>query len=168
MRWLAVAVVYLAACLAPFASSQNTAGTIQSAFEGWPSEFEGAPLRQLELTDKERGFSGGFPGRIARFTDGSREIILRYVERPSRAVHPSADCLKGSGYAVENQPVSRGRSGELWGCVLAHRNGQTFKVCERIYDQSGNSWYDISSWFWSALLQNGRGPWWTVTVAERV
>lgn len=168
MRWLTVVSVYCLAALAPLVFSQNTSDTSRSAFHGWPSEFEGVPLTQLRMTEQERGFSRSFPGRIARFTDGSREIIVRYVDRPSRAVHPSADCLKGSGYAVENQPITRGRSGELWGCFLARRNGSTYKVCERIYDQSGNSWYDVSSWFWSALLHRGQGPWWAVTVAERM
>jgi len=135
-------------------------------FQQWPSEFQGAKLRQLPLTAKERGFSQNFPGKIGRFTDGSREMIIRYIEQPSRKLHPSADCLRGSGYSVEPTPIRRDQNGQFWGCVLAQRDAATYRVCERIYDQSGNSWYDVSSWYWLVVLQNKQGPWWAVTVAE--
>ena len=168
MRYLMIIAIYLSACLVPFAGSQSSAQSVDKTFKNWPTEFEGIPLTRLPMTDKERGFSQNFPGKIARFTDGSREIIFRYVERSSRKVHPSSDCLRGSGYSVEPKPISRDQNGKLWGCVLAERGGITYKVCERIYDLSGNSWYDVSSWFWSVLLSNSKGPWWAVTVAERV
>ena len=168
MRHIVIIALHLSACLAPFADWQSHDQSMGQPFQGWPTEFEGRPLTHLPMTDKERGFSQGFPGRIGRFTDGSREIIIRYVERASRKVHPSADCFRGSGYKVEPQAISRDQNGQLWGCVLAERDGISYRVCERMYDQSGNSWYDVSSWFWSVLLKNSQGPWWAVTVAERV
>ncbi|MEE9336548.1 MAG: hypothetical protein V3U87_00580 [Methylococcaceae bacterium] len=168
MQYVLIAILHLCACLVPFADWESNNLKSSQSFQAWPVEFEGLPLTRLEITDKEQGFNDGFPGQIARFTDGSREIIIRYVEKPSRKLHPSADCFRGSGYKVESQPISRDQKGNLWGCVLAERNGINYRVCERVYDQAGNSWYDVSSWFWSVLLKNSDGPWWAITVAERV
>lgn len=104
---------------------------------------------------------------LGRFTDGSREIIIRFISRPSRKLHSAADCLKGSGYTVEPRPIRVDRQGNYWGCMLAERGGtDRFHVCERIVDTAGNGWYDVSTWFWAALLERSEGPWWAVTVAE--
>lgn len=168
MRTIIVVICHLCACLVPLMNSPSKPQTMEGTFHGWPTEFQGTPITPLPLTDKERGFSRNFPGKIGRFSDGEREIIMRYVERTSRKVHPSADCLLGTGYSIKPQPLKRDHEGHLWGCVLAEREGLTYRVCERIYDESGQSWYDVSSWFWSVLLQRNNGPWWAVTVAEKV
>ncbi len=168
MRTIIIVVLHLLAGLAPLADWQKQPQSMAQSFQEWPTEFEGKPLSPLPMTEKERGFNQDFPGKIGRFTDGSREILIRYIERPSRKVHASADCLRGSGYNVEPRPISRDQNGQLWGCVLAEQDGMKYKVCERMYDESGNSWYDVSSWFWSVLLKNSQGPWWAITVAERI
>ncbi len=116
----------------------------------------------------EAQFAESFPGRLARFTDGEREIVFRYLERPSRQLHAAVDCFKGSGYEVEPEPVKRDMRGELMGCFFATRDGQTFRVCERMFDANGGSWYDVSSWYWAAVLKRSTGPWWAVTVAEPI
>ncbi len=167
MRCLIIVLMHLSACLAPLSEWHSQAKTVPQTFQGWPEQFQGNPLIRMQLTEQERGFSRGFPGKIARFSDGAREIIFRYVERPSRKLHPSADCFRGSGYTVLPQPVRREQNGRLWGCVIAERDGVRYRVCEQIYDRSGNNWYDVSSWFWTVLLENSQGPWWAVTVAER-
>jgi len=167
MRSLTFIIICLIAGLIPFTNGKSSTQPVKQSFQQWPTTFEGRSLMRLEMTDKEQGFSAGFPGKIARFTDGSREIIIRYIEKPSRKVHPSADCFRGSGYKVKPQPISRDRNNHLWGCVLAERNGINYQVCERIHDQTGNSWYDVSSWFWSSILKSQKGPWWAITVAER-
>ncbi len=168
MRSLSVIVLHLCASLLAFFESGQISHQKQQTTDSWPTQFQGEPLIRLEMTEQERGFSQHFPGKIARFTDGGREIIIRHIDRPSRMVHSSADCLKGSGYKVSPQPISRDQNDQLWGCVLAERNGISYRVCERIYDQSGNSWYDVSSWFWSAVFNNNQGPWSAITVAEQV
>ncbi|MCF6204281.1 MAG: hypothetical protein L3J59_11530 [Methylococcaceae bacterium] len=168
MHYVFIAVLHLGVSLVPFVDWDTQHQKTNPVFQAWPTEFEGLPLTRLEMTDKERGFINGFPGKIARFTEGSREIIMRYVEKPSRKLHPSADCFRGSGYNVEPEPISRDQKGNLWGCVIAERKGISYRVCERVYDQSGNSWYDVSSWFWSVILKNSQGPWWAITVAERI
>ena len=168
MKLIIILTLHLAALLVPLADLESSNKLNKTVFQQWPTTFEGQPIYPLPMTDKERGFSQNFPGRIGRFSDGSREIIIRYIDRASRQVHPSADCLRGSGYQIETQPIKRDQKGHLWGCVLAKQNGISYRVCERIYDQSGNSWYDVSSWFWSVLLNNSHGPWWAITVAEEV
>ena len=54
------------------------------------------------LNWKRKAFSKNFAGKIARFTDGEREILIRHLNRPTRSLHPSADCLRGAGYQIEN------------------------------------------------------------------
>ncbi len=166
MRLLIIIGVHLVAALLPFIGPGDAQPVMEPAFDGWPSEYQGRPLIPLEAQPVAARFAGRFPGRLARFTDGRREFVFRHVERPSRALHAAADCYKGSGYDVEPKPVRRGANGELMGCVLATRDGQSVRVCERVFDAAGASWYDVSSWYWAALLKQSAGPWWAVTVAE--
>ncbi len=169
MRCVIFVWVHILAALIPFSTLQSNNQPPNIDFPGWPQELDGQALTRMTMTEKERGYNRNFPGKIARFTDGSREIIMRFVERPSRNVHPSADCLRGSGFKLETQPIRRDRGANLWGCVLARRDGKTYRVCERIYDIAAkSSWYDISSWYWAARLGRAQGPWWVVTVAERI
>jgi hypothetical protein len=168
MRGLIVITIHLAAALAPLIGAIETPAATRDTFPGWPGEWAGKELTALPMSDKEKGFGSGFPGRIGRFSDGGREIILRYVERPSRLLHPSADCLRGSGFEVSPQPARRDENGRLWGCVMAQGNGDRYRVCEHIYDANGGSWYDVSSWFWTVLWRGEKGPWWAVTVAEKL
>ena len=89
------------AALAPFVP-HGTERAAQAAanFPGWPTAFEGRPLTELPLSSREQSFGRDFPGRIGRFSDGTREVILRWVADPTRRLHPASDCFKGSGYAV--------------------------------------------------------------------
>lgn len=158
-------VVHGLAALVPFVSWQKDVSTASTSFIGWPEQFEGRGLQRLSLTEQERGFAQGFPGEIARFTDGSREIVMRWIQRPSRKLHPAADCFKGAGYTTVPKPIRIDAVGQHWGCFSAKQNGTQLHVCERIYDTTGKSWSDVSSWYWSAMLGNTPGPWWAVTIA---
>jgi hypothetical protein len=40
-------------------------------------------------------------------------------------------------------------------------------VCEVIHDARGESWPDVSAWYWSAILAATPAPWWSVVVADR-
>ncbi len=107
-------------------------------------------------------FTFGIGSSVNRF-------LMEGLARASRNVHPSADCLRGSGFRLEPQPIRRDNNAKLWGCVLAEREGLRYRVCERIYDRfDQDSWYDVSSWYWASQLNRTHGPWWTVTVAERI
>jgi hypothetical protein len=130
----------------------------------WPTHFRDRPLTQLPLSDLEQRFARRFPGAVARFTDGEHMLILRQVERPTRQLHPAADCFKALGYTIERPRPVVDDHGERWSCFAATRDGSRLRVCERIRDSEGREWTDTSAWFWAA--QYGGGPWWATTVVR--
>jgi len=101
-------------------------------FPGWPEKWAGRPLELLEEVDVP-----GFPGRIGRFQAGEESVILRWVNRPTRLLHSSADCFRARGL--------------------------TFEGTETIFDADGHGFSDVSEWYWSAALGRSRGPWLGVT-----
>jgi hypothetical protein len=134
----------------------------------WPEEFEGYPLDSIPLSSREQLFAREFPGEIARFTAGSTQLVARWVRRASRQVHPASDCLRGVGFEIDPKPLRVDRSGVRWGCMEARRRTERLLVCERIYDQEGQSWSDVSSWYWAAILGRTQGPWMALTASEVV
>lgn len=156
------------AAIVPLLSPRQSTAPAEAAFPGWPAQFEGRALVALPLAEREQRFAAGFPGRIGRFTDGAREIVMRWVAQETRALHPAADCFRGLGYTVRLLPVRVDERGQHWGSFAASRDNETLRVYERIYETDGaQSWADVSSWYWRALLGQTRGAWWAVTVAER-
>lgn len=133
----------------------------------WPAEFEGRPLTRLDLTARELRFAGTFPGDMARFTDGQREIVMRRVAQISRKLHPSSECFAANGYSMKPLPGRRDASGSTWGCFSATRDAESLHVCETITDSTGRSWSDVSGWFWSGMIDNTSGPWTAITIARR-
>ncbi len=128
--------------------------------------YEGAPLKELPLSAREVAFVEGFPGRIGRFSDGKREIVLRWVAAPTRKLHPASDCFRGLGYTIDPIPLQTDALGRHMGCFRARRAGETLTVCEGIHADAGKSWSDVSAWYWESLFGSGEGPWWSVVVAE--
>ncbi len=114
-------VFYIVACavaaLIPYVSTQyqTAAGTAPAVmFPGWPSKFENKTLTPIALNEMETSFASDFPGRIARFSDGERELIIRWVTEPTRKLHPSSDCFQGLGYIVKPLAAHRDEHGALW------------------------------------------------------
>jgi len=108
----------------------------------WPQSFEGKTLTALTMTDMEREFGKGFPGEIGNFLCGDQQIIMRYVTRATRKLHPAAEV----------------------------KAGQRLFLRERIVE-IGNvhaEWSDVSSWYWHALLAPDEGPWLAITVISQV
>ncbi len=169
-------VLCVAAAFAPLAANLIHTAPIkqhkqhkqqQDTFPGWPKTFENRSLTQLPLTSLEERFQKEFPGHIARFTDGNREIILRWIHQGSRRLHPASDCFKANGYALISQPL-RTVGSERWSTFIASRGNENLFMSERIVDQVGNQWSDASAWYWAAQLGQSSGPWWAVTVAENI
>jgi hypothetical protein len=163
-------VACVAAALVPLvpAAEGSRAG---SPFAGWPAGFEGRALRELPLSEREARFAADFPGRIGRFTDGSREVVIRWVEEPTRKLHPAADCFEGVGYDVRPLPARVDADGAVWGRFEAARGAERVVVRERIFEASGRAGAgssDVSQWYWTAVLGRTSGPWWAVTVASAV
>jgi hypothetical protein len=136
-------------------------------FPGWPTRFEGRTLAERPLSARDRRFAEGFPGRVRQYTDGSRTLVVRFVHGPTRRLHPALDCFRGAGYHVRPLPVRRGPHGD-WGRFEASRGPERLLVSERIARVHGpESWSDVSSWYWGAVL-GGAGPYWALTLVEPV
>ena len=165
-------IYYLIACaiaaLMPFVSAGTPAtGVTAVTFPGWPRTFAGQTLTQLPLNETEKRFATEFPGRIARFSDGEREIIIRWVTEATRKMHPASDCFQGLGYSVKPLAAHRDENRLLWASFAATKGEERLRVYERIHSDSGESWTDVSAWYWSALRYEGSGSWWAITVAEK-
>jgi hypothetical protein len=118
------------------------------------------------LSEREERFGAGFPGRIARFTDGRRELIFRWVAAPTRQLHSATDCFRGLGYSTTTSTLWRQEDGNIWHRLTAARGAARLTVREAITDGAANRWTDVSHWYWEALLGRTQGPWWAITVAE--
>jgi len=161
---------YLIACavaaMMPFLSAHSEQRSHKTVgFPGWPNEFAGRALTALPMTELEQRFMSDFPGRIGRFTDGEREIVIRWVTEGTRQLHPASDCFQGLGYSVKPLALLRDDNGSLWSSFAASRGNDRLRVYERIHSESGASWTDVSAWYWAALREDG--PWWAITVAEK-
>jgi exosortase/archaeosortase family protein len=143
----------------------------QAAVE-WPRTWQGKPLRPLALGAVEQRFAAHFPGRIARLTNDEDLLIWRHVTRPTRMLHPAADCYRALGYRVSGerleamQASAPGANGALWRCFTAEKNGQRLRVCEQLQDAAGRVFTDTSAWYWAAALGRSSGPWQAITVAQ--
>jgi hypothetical protein len=165
---------YIIACafaaLMPFVYARfetPASGATNAVFPGWPNSFEGKPLRALPLNEMEKKFTADLPGRFGRFTDGEREIIIRWVTEATRKLHPASDCFQGLGYTVKPLPVHRDKNGSLWASFAATKGSERLLLYEQIHSDSGETWTDVSAWYWSALRHQGSGSWWAITVAEK-
>ena len=162
---LLFAATLLVCALAPLVRAP--AAPVMSASGGeWPIEWDGRTLRPLALSAVEQRFSDRFPGRIVRLTDGEQALVWREVQRPTRMLHPAADCYRGLGYAIEQAHLERDDTQRLWRCFIAERDGRRLRVCERIVDAQGRAFTDASSWFWAAQLGRSVGPWQAITTAR--
>jgi len=147
-------------------SARSAMGSDASSRVDWPTHFRDQPLTRLPPSELEERFARRFPGAIARFTDGSRVLVLRQVQRPTRQLHPATDCFAALGYTTGRPRPIVDADGAQWSCFIASRDGTALRVCERIRDSEGRSWTDVSSWFWAA--QYGGGPWLATTLVETV
>lgn len=137
----------------------------------WPREWAGQALQPLSRSAVEARFATEFPGRIARFrlADSGDELVLRDVQRPTRMLHPAADCWRGIGWQVGATSLVRDSmspEARLWRCFEARRDGQRLRVCEHIVDAEGRVFTDTSAWFWAASLGQTAGPWQAVTTVR--
>ena len=164
-----ILVVFLSTCLvAAFVPLlEPHTDTCANGFPGWPASFEGRSLIEEPLNRMEKDAEHSFPGRIGRFNDGQRQIVLRWINRPSRQLHPAEVCFRGLGYQVVPGPLTRDNEGTLWSTFAAARGKERLTVKTLIRDEHGQTWQDVSSWFWAAALGRSTSPWWAITVAER-
>jgi hypothetical protein len=151
--------------VATWARPQAPAARETQGFE-LPARWQGQALRPLALSEVEQRFARQFPGTLARMTDGRHVLVLRAVHRPTRMLHPAADCYRALGYGIARQHLQLDDERRLWRCFEAARSGQRLRVCERIVDARGAGFTDASAWYWAALLGQSQGPWQALTVAS--
>jgi hypothetical protein len=154
------------AALAPALSrNESDSRTTLDVQPRWPTHFQGRMLTELPLSAREQTFLDGFPGAVARFTDGERDIVMRWVTQPTRRLHPAEDCYRGLGFAVSAARIVTDNDGARWRCFGATRTDAAHEVCEQLQDLEGQRWTDVSAWYWAAVLERSRGPWLVTTAA---
>ncbi len=168
--WALIATALWCALL-PLGATRASAPPPAAVTVEWPTHWHGQALRPLAQSALEQRFAAQFPGRIARFAaaDGS-ELLLREVQRPTRMLHPAADCWRGIGWRIEATRLEHDADDLLWRCFEATRpstdGSRRVRVCERIVDARGQAFTDTSAWFWAAALNRSQGPWQAVTKVE--
>ncbi|MCC6355586.1 MAG: archaeosortase/exosortase family protein [Verrucomicrobiae bacterium] len=160
------AALCLIAALMPALAKEGPAEPSADGACVWPLALEGRRLQYRPLTAEEQRFARGFPGQIAVASMGARRIVLRFVARPTRRLHPAADCLRGIGYTVRPLPAWRDADGHVWSRFQATKPSEACVVREQITDVSGRAWSDVSAWYWAAVLGQTEGPWLAVTAIE--
>lgn len=135
----------------------------------WPDCFEGQPLTMLPMTVVEHQFAKDFPGQVASFRCDDQQVILRYITRATRKVHPAADCFRASGYHIGDVKIHTDPNQAHWSGCQVSRAGKSFFVRERIVKIGclSNEWTDASSWYWHALTHSEQGPWLAITVISQ-
>ncbi len=165
MIWSKVAIgLALAAAAVPLLP--GGAPSPPAAASAWPDRYEGQLLTRIAPAPEDRFLARQFPGQVARFSDGRRQIVLRRVVAATRALHPASDCFRAIGYTVTPAPMRLAPDGKPASCFTATRDGRTLTACEQVRDTGGQSWPDISSWYWSALLGPSQGPWTAALMVE--
>jgi hypothetical protein len=154
------------AASAPLLPGRNQTAAGDLHFAGWPLAYEGRALTEMPLTQREIAMARDFPGRTGRFSDGKREIVMRWVGVPTRRLHSAADCLRGIGYSITPLPARRDAGGHAMGCLRASHGADVMTVCELIRDARGDAFPDVSAWYWNALFGATQGPWWSFVVSE--
>lgn len=133
----------------------------------WPARYEERALSPLPPGVGDALLARDFPGHIARFSDGRRQLVLRQVARATRMLHPPRDCFAGLGYAIDPLPM-RPVTGGHASCFAAGRGSVRLRVCEQVIDAQGRVFPDVPSWYWPALLGTSRGPWLAAMSVERI
>lgn len=128
-------------------------------------------LELVPLRPEEEKMARDFPGAVVRARKNDQgseqELLIRLIYRPTRALHPAADCFRASGYAVQPEHAFRDAAGRVHSCIAVTHGSERLRVCERIESAAdGQSFPDVSTWFWNALLGRTEGPWVSVAVVE--
>jgi hypothetical protein len=111
------------------------------------------------------------PGKMAIFTDetGRRVYIVRWITHTSREVHSASDCYRASSDSdVHWFGIRKLDDGNEYACFTSveKNHPRPTLVCERIFDDHGHNYTDVSTWFWSSMFEQTKPPWWAVTIAE--
>lgn len=169
MRIISIFIITCAlAALAPLRTTQPVGHSGDQVAYPFPDQFQGRKLKPIAMTEREKRFYSTFPGKMAKMTDGKRQVTCKWIEQPTRKLHPASDCYRGMGYSVHPEPIRIDDDGRRWGTFRAVKGHHHIRVREMISDLSNHQWTDVSGWYWSALLGRSQGPWLVITVSERI
>jgi exosortase/archaeosortase family protein len=161
------ATIYCLLCVvaasAPLVQARSVDAALAIKPDQWHDRAKQCNLKRIPLTAMEKQFQSRFPGDIAKFSDGQSEVIFRTIKSPTRQLHPAEDCLRGSGYILSKDSLTKDEHGVLWHTIQAQRGDKNFKVSERIIDHHGQSWLRVSDWYWAAVVGQTKGPWMSIT-----
>jgi hypothetical protein len=163
----ALLVAFTLAAAAPLAPTVATPVARGAAFGGWPDRFDGAPLRRMAAGPQDEWFARDFPGKVARFAAGERQVVIRWVNAPTRRLHPASHCFQGAGFELTPSPMRPDAKGALMSCFTARKGRESLRVCEQLRGANGATWPDVSSWYWSALTAPAGASWWSYVVVEQ-
>jgi hypothetical protein len=69
--------------------------------------------------------------------------------------------------SIKPLPARVDPAGHRWGAFEARRGDEALRVHEHIYDSADKeSWSDVYTWCWQAMIGKTGGSWWAMTVAE--
>ncbi len=158
-------IICLCATVAPVLRGNEKHTTHSDAqFPGWSEAINLSEVNKEPLTEREKAFEKGFPGRIARFTKAHTDIVVRWLYRRSRKLHPANDCFRGMGYSITPMRPVRDETGHQWSRFKATKGKESVYVFERIYNSKGRSWSTVSEWNWYTLWKDAQPPWWCITI----
>lgn len=158
--------IVLVLAIMPLFNTPSQLSSIPNQEPIWPKQFHDSSLQRLPLTPQQQRFLQGFPGHSALFQAGSHQILIRHVTVPTRQLHPAIHCFAGNGYTIVLKPIKTDTQGQRWGCFEATKDGQKTIVEERLFDEQGHNYTDVSTWYWQAIFGHTRAPWWSYTVIK--
>lgn len=167
LRAIMFGVACLAAALAPCFRVDAPEPDGHAQFPGWPATLDGVALVEQPMLPREARFYRDLDGKIGKFSNGERQVVMRWIGSRSRKFHMTGRCYKAVGY--ETRPVGSRTDvhGRTWGGFEATRRKETQHVYECIFDERGGSWPDEAAWRWASTCGKTSGPWWAITVVER-
>ncbi|HEY9774038.1 MAG TPA: archaeosortase/exosortase family protein [Planktothrix sp.] len=173
VQFAAIMALLVVAGVLPFLTPKPSHAADMQQFPGWPTTIAGhvlKPCPQLQPSQLEAQLHFD-PGKMAIFTDetGRRVYIVRWITHTSREVHSASDCYRASSDSdVHWFGIRKLDDGNEYACFTSveKNHPRPTLVCERIFDDHGHNYTDVSTWFWSSMFEQTKPPWWAVTIAE--
>jgi exosortase/archaeosortase family protein len=137
----------------------------------WPASWEGRQLIAVPASPETEFFWRDFPGACREFAMQPKDdeglaapdrLVLRFVRRATRQLHPAEDCFRGAGYKIKPLPLLNDEKGRGWSGFVAERPERRWTVRQCIVTvrdgdlrraentKTERSWPDVSSWYWDA------------------
>ncbi len=156
--------LFITAGLLPFRPGAGVSQIRHDNFPGWQSAPLDSRWQIRELGPQEARFAQEFPGRLAVFGDGASTCVVRWVDHPTRWLHPASYCMRAMGFTISPGPIQARSDGTRWNTAIADQDHSRLEIQERLTSSDGrHTWTDVSSWYWQTVFGRSPGPWWMIT-----